>query len=102
MERASSEDSLPQRREDREAAYLRLYALGEGGSTPSSVAWADLMSFGRALESRKRQELLPNVGVAEGPGVPGWDNSSSISSGVPSITGTSGVSQNLCLTTNRM
>ena len=68
---------------------------------PSSVAWAGLVSLGRVLESRKRQGLLPNVGVAEGPGVPGWDNSSSISSGVSSITGTGGVIQNLYLTTNR-
>jgi len=71
MERVSSEDSLLQRREVREAAYLRPWSLGGGGSMPCSVAWVGLVSLGRVPESCERQELPPSVGVGGIPGVPG-------------------------------
>ena len=71
MERVSSEDSLLQRRDVREAAYLRPCNLGGEGNTPCSVVWVCLVSFGRVPESCKRQELLPSVGVGGIPGVPG-------------------------------
>lgn len=73
MERVSSEDSRFQRREVREAAYLRPRSLGGGGNTPCSIVWIDLVSLDvlRGTIPFMRPELLPSMGVVGVFGVPG-------------------------------